>query len=251
MFWALHWQKNMYRQRWSNAHVIAELGRFNGYVCHFPFTLSFIFRPDAPRIWPYPLPEQHTILIPCGCKVWTEEHRTSSTSPSSCSSRLISSSGTAEHLRILSCTRSTSIGTALHCWKCSVFQRSGVLTISQVICEWPIKCLSSFWGCGSKVLMAGTYWRKKMPLLLLYSAFLMCRDVSLSRKFWNRIQVSPGLLSLNSLQKSSGSCSFVCTSYCTHNLSPIYIKCRNTSECAQSFASSLIQTALQLLFLFT
>lgn len=123
MFWALHWQKNMYRQRWSNAHVIAELGWFNGYVCHFPFTLSFIFRPDALRIWPYPLPEQHTILIPCGCKVWTEEHRTSSTSQSSCSSRLISSSGMAEHLRILSCTQSTSIGTALHCRKMFCFPK--------------------------------------------------------------------------------------------------------------------------------
>lgn len=54
-------------------------------------------------------------------------------------------------------------------------------------------------------------------------AFLMCRDVFRSRKFWNRIQVSPGLLSLKCLQKSSGSCSFVCTSCCTHNLSPIYI----------------------------
>lgn len=107
--------KTIYRQRWSNAHVMAASGWFNGYVCHFPFTLSFIFRPDAPRIWPYPLPEQHTIPIPCGCKAWTEEHHTSSTSPSSCSSRLISSSGTAEHLRILSCTWSTSIGTVLYC----------------------------------------------------------------------------------------------------------------------------------------
>lgn len=113
MFWALHWQKPFTGKWWSNAHVTAGPGLFNGYVCHFLFTLSFIFRPDALRIWPYPLPEQHTIPIPCGCKAWTEEHHISSTSLSSCSSRLISSSGMAEHPRILFCTPSTSTGMLL------------------------------------------------------------------------------------------------------------------------------------------
>lgn len=112
---ALFIGKPIYRQQWSNAHVTAEPGYFNGRVCHFPFTLSFIFRPGALRIWPYPLPEQHTTPTPCSCKAWTEERRTSNTSRSSCWSRLTSSSGMAERLRISSCTQSTSTGTALCC----------------------------------------------------------------------------------------------------------------------------------------
>lgn len=55
--------------------------------------------------------------------------------------------------------------------KCSVSKRPGALTISQVIHKWPFKCLSKFWECGSKVLMAGTYRCKEMPLLSLYSSF--------------------------------------------------------------------------------
>lgn len=146
VFWALHWQKTIHRQWWSNAHVMAEPGWFKGYICHFPFTLSSIFRPDALRIWPYPLPEQHTTLIPCGCKAWTEEHHTSSTSPSSCSSRLISSSGMAELLRILSCTLSTSTGTDCPVLLENVlFSSVGALAVSQVVHKWSFKCLTSFW----------------------------------------------------------------------------------------------------------
>lgn len=53
--------------------------------------------------------------------------------------------------------------------KCSLSKRSGA--ISEVIHKWPFKCLSDFQERGSKVLMAGTYWCKEMPLLSLYSSF--------------------------------------------------------------------------------
>lgn len=65
MFWTLHWQKTIYRQRWSNAHVPAVPGWFNGCVCHSPFTLS-LYPGQVPQEPDLLLPEQRSLPMPCG-----------------------------------------------------------------------------------------------------------------------------------------------------------------------------------------
>lgn len=157
--------KAIYRQGWSNAHVTAVPGWFNGCVCHFPFTLSFISRPDAPGTWPCPLPEQHSLPIPYGCHIPAvpacchapaglyppvERQSTSRCHP-----------GPHQPQQVLPHVDR----------KCSVFQRSGALSFSQNIPEWPFEGLSDFWHCGSKVLKVDTNWWNKMLLLSLYPSF--------------------------------------------------------------------------------
>lgn len=55
--------------------------------------------------------------------------------------------------------------------KPSVFQRSGALSFSQNIDEWPFEGPSDFWEHGGKVLKVDSNWCSKMLLLLPYSSF--------------------------------------------------------------------------------
>lgn len=142
-------------------------GWFNGYVCHFPFNLSFISRPDTLRTLTLSIARAAFPSLP----VWLELC-SSSASLSSCSSRIISSSGWQSTWE---CHRGPhQVQQVLPCVdrKRSVFRRSGTLSCSQNIHEWPFEGLSNFWECGSKVLKADTNW---------------CRDASaftLSQLFW-------------------------------------------------------------------
>lgn len=160
--------KAIYRQRWSNAHVTAAPGWFNGYVCHFPFTLSFKSRPDALRTWPCPLPEQRSLPILCGCEAWTgscvpagPHARAGLCHPVGWQSTWRCHPGPHQLQQVLLCLDR----------KRSLFQRSGALSFSQNIHEGPFEGLSNFWESGSKVLKVDTNWCKEMLLLSLYSNF--------------------------------------------------------------------------------